>query len=63
MAHPVGERLRCDDCGAEIMFVKACPCPESEEKTHSDICCGKQMRSLGVQPEEVEEPARAATGS
>lgn len=48
MAHPVGERLRCDDCGAEIVFVVACPCSEKEQKTHSDICCGQQMRSLGV---------------
>ncbi|MFW5921307.1 MAG: hypothetical protein ACOCUS_05655 [Polyangiales bacterium] len=48
MAHPVGERLRCDDCGAEIEFIKACPCPENDPKSHSDICCGKEMRNLGV---------------
>jgi hypothetical protein len=48
MAHPTGERLRCDDCGAEILFVKACDCPEREGSTHKDICCGKPMRSLGV---------------
>jgi len=29
------------------MFVKACPCPD-ELKKHSDICCGKEMRSLGI---------------
>ena len=46
--HPVGERLRCDECGAEIVFVQACPCPETEHSTHPDICCDKQMRSLGV---------------
>jgi hypothetical protein len=31
------------------MFVKACECPEREPKTHSDICCGKEMRVLDVQ--------------
>lgn len=48
MPHPVGERLRCDDCGAEVLFVKACPCPEKQPRAHSDICCGKEMRNLGV---------------
>jgi hypothetical protein len=57
MPHPVGERLRCDECGAELMFVKACPCPEREPKSHSDICCGKEMRNLGVAGET--QPARA----
>ncbi|KAB2895591.1 MAG: hypothetical protein F9K40_16175 [Kofleriaceae bacterium] len=55
MPHPVGERLRCDECGAEIVFTKACPCPEREPKAHSDICCGKEMRSAGVS--ETAEPA------
>ncbi|MRG96839.1 hypothetical protein [Polyangium spumosum] len=48
MSHPAGERLRCDDCGAEIVYTKACNCPEREPKAHADICCGKEMRSLGV---------------
>jgi hypothetical protein len=48
MSHPVGERLRCDECGAELVFEKACPCPEREPKAHSDICCGKEMRVLGA---------------
>ena len=56
MAHPVGERLRCDECGAEIVFVSACPCPEAEPKAHSDICCGKEMRTVGV--EQPAEPSR-----
>lgn len=46
MPHPVGERFRCDECGAEILFVKPCPCPDQH---HSDTCCGKPMRSLGVE--------------
>ena len=48
MAHPAGERLRCDECGAEVMFVKPCNCT-GREGAHSDICCGKPMRNLGVQ--------------
>jgi hypothetical protein len=49
MPHPTGERLRCDECGAEIVYLKPCTCPEREPKAHSDLCCGKEMRSLGVQ--------------
>jgi hypothetical protein len=56
MPHPAKERLRCDECGAEIMFLKPCPCPETEPKTHADVCCGKAMRSLGVGA--AAEPAR-----
>lgn len=59
MPHPVGERLRCDECGADIVFTKACPCPGREPKMHSDVCCGKEMRSLGVGP--AAEPARPET--
>lgn len=58
MAHPVGERLHCDECGAEILFLKESPC--------AHVCCGKEMRSLGVDEEMVQrlgveaevEPAR-----
>ena len=60
MPHPTGERLRCDDCGAEIMFVKACPCPDA--KKHSDVCCGKEMRSLGIATTS-ESPHPEATAS
>ena len=52
MAHPVGERLRCEECGAEIQFVKACPCPE-DAKAHVDRCCGKEMRSVGFEAQET----------
>jgi hypothetical protein len=60
MPHPVGERLRCDECGAEITFTKACPCPEREPKAHSDVCCGKEMRNIGTQ--ETSEQPRKASG-
>lgn len=63
MAHPVGERLRCDECGAEIIFTKACNCPEKQPKAHSDICCNKEMRSLGVQlGEQSSKPQKKAAG-
>jgi hypothetical protein len=52
MAHPAGEILRCDECGAEVVFVKACSCPEKEPRAHSNICCNKEMRSLGVQSDQ-----------
>lgn len=52
MPHPVGERLRCDECGAELVFTKPCLCPEREPAAHSNECCGKEMQSLGVQTPE-----------
>jgi hypothetical protein len=48
MAHPVGERFRCDDCGAEIAYVAACECPAEEPQKHAHVCCGQEMRCLGV---------------
>jgi hypothetical protein len=59
MPHPAGERRICDDCGAEILFVKACPCPEREPKAHADICCGKEMRILGEGETAEAVPAKA----
>jgi len=57
MSHAAGERLRCEECGAEIVFVKPCPCPEREPKAHRDTCCGKEVQSLGVQStSQVEQP-------
>ena len=49
MAHPIGEKLRCDDCGAEIEYRAACNCPPSEHEKHSHVCCGQEMRILGVE--------------
>lgn len=60
MPHPAGERLRCESCGAEIVFAKPCPCPEGEKKTHSDICCGQEMKSLGVVSAEESRPEAGA---
>jgi len=41
MSRKVGERYVCNECGAKLVYEKACPCPEG--KGHSEICCGKQM--------------------
>lgn len=44
MAREVGERYGCDDCGAQLVYEKPCPC--SEDKPHAEICCGVQMRKI-----------------
>ncbi len=49
MAHPTGEKLRCEECGAEIVYTKACNCPATDTRKHADICCGKEMRVIGVE--------------
>ena len=51
MSHPIGEHLRCDACGAEIQFDRACSCPAHDPKVHANRCCGQEMRSLGVKRE------------
>lgn len=59
MAYETGERLRCNDCGAEIEFVKPCRCEVGERKTHANICCGEEMERLGVshsQPAQEHQP-------
>lgn len=60
MAHPVGEKLRCDDCGAEIVYLAACDCPPQEQSKHSNVCCGQEMRSLGIVSELEEQVAASA---
>lgn len=63
MAHRVGEHLRCNECGAEIVYVKACPCPEDEQKRHADVCCDQKMENLGVRSRgEETAPAAPAPG-
>lgn len=42
MGREVGERYACAQCGAQLVYEKACPCPPEME--HSEICCGKQMK-------------------
>lgn len=60
MAHPVGEKLHCDGCGAEIVYVAACSCPSQEQSKHANVCCGEEMRSLGTVTE-TETQAVAAS--
>ncbi len=37
----VGDRYRCDKCGAVLVYEKACPCPSGMR--HEEICCDQQM--------------------
>ncbi len=55
MAHPEKERLECESCGAEILFLKACKCSDEEQKKHSHVCCSQEMRVIGQQTHERED--------
>lgn len=44
MSRNVGERYVCEQCGAQLVYEKACPCPEGMK--HAEICCGKQMKQV-----------------
>lgn len=55
MAYETGERLRCNDCGAEIMFVKPCLCPPQDSKSHANVCCGEEMERLGADRSQASE--------
>ncbi len=41
MSRQAGDRMKCEKCGAELVYEKPCPCPPEIE--HSEICCGQQM--------------------
>lgn len=42
MPRAVGERYECTECGAALVYEKACPCckPASD---HGEVCCGQPM--------------------
>lgn len=42
MPRSVGERYACEECGAVLVYEKACDCPP--EEGHSEICCQTQMK-------------------
>jgi hypothetical protein len=44
MARNVGDRYRCNKCGAVLVYQKACPCPLS--MPHSEICCRQQTTPI-----------------
>ncbi len=44
MTREIGERYACDKCGAQLVYEKPCPCPDS--KPHAEICCGEQMKRV-----------------
>ncbi len=43
MMREVGDRYRCEKCGAELVYEKPCTCSEME---HKEICCGEQMKKV-----------------
>ena len=46
MARNVGDRYICEKCGAELVYEKACPCSKGNPHSHSEICCGQQMKAV-----------------
>lgn len=44
MPRAIGERYRCEKCGAQLVYEIACPCPEG--MAHSETCCGVQMKKV-----------------
>ncbi len=44
MARSIGDRYVCEKCGAEIVYEKGCPCTQGNPHSHSEICCGQQMK-------------------
>ena len=44
VSREVGDRYVCEECGAQLVYEKPCPCPG--EKRHSEICCGGQMKKV-----------------
>lgn len=42
MSRQVGDQYACEKCGAQLVYEKACPCPEGG--THAEICCNEQMK-------------------
>lgn len=47
MPREVGDRYFCEKCGAQLVYEKSCPCPES--MPYSEICCGEQMKLMPKQ--------------
>jgi hypothetical protein len=44
MGRSVGDRYECEQCGAALVYEKACPCQSDDE--HAEICCSKQMKQV-----------------
>lgn len=55
MPRQVGDRYNCGKCGAQLVYEKPCPCPES--MPHSEICCGEQMTLVSASSAEKTETA------
>jgi len=44
MSREIGDRYRCDSCGAELVYEKPCPC--GDDMVHSEVCCEKPMTKV-----------------
>jgi hypothetical protein len=44
MPRAEGDRFRCEQCSATLVYETPCPCPE--DMPHSEICCGQQMEKV-----------------
>ena len=44
MSRNVGDRYECKECGAALVYEKACPC--SPEMEHRELCCEKPMTQV-----------------
>jgi hypothetical protein len=44
MSRKIGDRFKCEKCGAVLVYEKPCPCPDT--MPHSEICCGEQMKAV-----------------
>ena len=58
VAREVGERYACDKCGAQLVYEKPCPCPNTSP--HSEICCGEQMKRVERAGEDQADQAQPA---
>lgn len=44
MSRSAGQRFECMECGAVLVYEKACPC--TNETEHQEVCCEKPMTSV-----------------
>jgi len=45
MPRAVGDRYACGQCGAALVYEKACPCCKSAGD-HVEMCCGEPMAKV-----------------
>ena len=45
MSRSTDDRYRCDECGAVLVYEKACPCCTGKGD-HAEMCCGQPMSKV-----------------